>query len=97
MDITPKRAMAYLMERQRLKGELDKAHTKIASLKEDLEYMKEIILNGPTIPDHVRQWMRDYDLVSWELFKCQEHDEWFTQLDPLFPNHWELCRCEKCT
>lgn len=57
-------------------------------------YQEELKLSRDA-PDYVVDWSIEYG-ISIACFKCHEHDEYFTQLDSLFPYHWEDCQCVKC-
>ena len=47
------------------------------------------------VPERIANWMIEYDL-PWQVFKCDTHGGWLTELDSSFPYHMEMCRCEQC-
>ena len=65
------------------------------SNKELADYYKEELELSIDAPDRVVEWSIHYE-ISIACFKCHEHNEWFVELDNLFPNHWEDCKCSKC-
>ncbi len=57
-----------------------------------------VVSNGDfmlEVPKHVAEWMIEYDL-PWQVFKCEIHGDWITELDSSFPYHMEMCKCDKC-
>lgn len=50
---------------------------------------------GISVPKRVAEWMIEYGL-PWQVFKCDEHGDWVTELDSSFPYHMEMCRCDLC-
>ncbi len=66
-----------------------------AQLKEEVASLREMIFTQG-IPDHIREWMREFDLPFWEVFYCHQHKEWYTELDSAFPYFHEGCACPKC-
>ena len=88
MDIKPTRAIA-------LTNALNRQSEVISDLENEIEYLKrEVICKD--LPSRVIEWMIYYDSFCWELFFCYEHNEFYTELDALFPYHMEMCRCGKC-
>lgn len=47
------------------------------------------------VPSHILLMMREYNL-PWVAFYCYEHEQYYTDFDPLFPYHLEFCRCPAC-
>ncbi|WP_413730824.1 hypothetical protein [Sodalis sp. RH22] len=43
----------------------------------------------------VRRWMTEFSL-PWEMFWCEEHRRWFSELDNSFPYFLEYSVCVKC-
>lgn len=69
---------------------------RVELLEAELQHYKEQVLKLTTgsIPQRVINWMHEYR-VPWEIFWCYEHEEWFIELDSLFPYHTESCICIK--
>jgi hypothetical protein len=59
------------------------------------DYYKEELRLSINAPERVVDWAIHHE-ISIACFKCYEHDEYFTELDTLFPHHWEDCKCPKC-
>lgn len=47
------------------------------------------------VPERVAKWMVEYGM-PWQVFKCEQHGLWITELDSCFPYHMEQCKCDKC-
>ncbi|RGP86556.1 hypothetical protein BC354_13230 [Vibrio cholerae] len=47
------------------------------------------------VPKRIAEWMIEYDL-PWQVFKCELHGDWITELDSSFPYHMEMCKCDRC-
>lgn len=57
-----------------------------------------MVQNGDSlleVPAQVAKWMIEYNL-PWEVFRCEIHGEWISELDAHFPYHMEMCRCDRC-
>ena len=80
----------YMQENELLKA-------KVAQLEDEVKFYQGQVkkLSSDSVPQQVRGWINEFDL-PWENFRCYEHDEWFTELDSLFPFHTERCACDKC-
>jgi hypothetical protein len=76
------------------KRQIDQLKIKNEQLRDQVAYLTDQLFK-PGIPGYVRAWMREYD-SCWEVFFCSVHDEWYTELDSLFPFHHENCHCPKC-
>ncbi len=47
------------------------------------------------VPKQIAEWMIEYDL-PWQVFRCDDHGDWITELDSSFPYHMEQCKCRHC-
>lgn len=47
------------------------------------------------VPKHIVEWMLEYNL-PWQVFKCEEHGDWITDLDCFFPYFMDQCKCNLC-
>ncbi|GHW54533.1 hypothetical protein [Vibrio cholerae] len=47
------------------------------------------------VPKYIAEWMIEFDL-PWQVFKCDTHGDWITELDSSFPYHMEMCKCPRC-
>ena len=63
--------------------------------KELADYYKEELELSFKAPDRVVEWSVHYE-ISIACFKCHEHEEYFIELDSLFPYHTEKSVCDKC-
>lgn len=80
-----------------LLGEKSRLEAKIRALETDLEFYKKQACQVAKIrvPDRVIKWVEQYD-QPFDMFKCHEHNEWFTDLDACFPYSAAGCVCPKC-
>lgn len=47
------------------------------------------------VPKHIVEWMLEYNL-PWQVFKCEDHGDWITDLDCSFPYFMDQCKCNLC-
>ncbi len=57
--------------------------------------MVETGLGLMEVPKPILELMVEHNL-PWQVFKCEEHDHWVTELDSLFPYHMENNKCDLC-
>jgi hypothetical protein len=81
----------------------------VAQLKCKIYTLSNTVLSGETdsdvviferdhsivVPKDVAFWMVEYGL-PWQVFRCDEHGLWITELDTSFPYHMEQSTCLKC-
>lgn len=78
-------------------------------LKEKVYELSNMVLSGNvgeviiqegvssiSVPKHVAEWMIEYSL-PWQVFRCEDHGLWVSELDSLFPYHMECSKCPKCS
>lgn len=47
-------------------------------------------------PKELREFRQQYPKIPAEVFLCHKHGQYFDELDPLAPYHWEMSSCRKC-
>lgn len=86
-------SMQTAEQTQVLKDERDEL---VAVIAKALDSSARVVtVGGKKLPIRVAKWMLEYRL-PWELFWCDEHDQWFTYLDSSFPMFGDNCQCKDC-
>ncbi|WP_351122700.1 hypothetical protein [Shewanella sp. T24-MNA-CIBAN-0130] len=100
----PKYKKLYSISLQSIKAlELENA-----ALKDKVYTLSGMVLSGKVgsvvvqdgildidVPKHVAEWMLEYGM-PWQVFRCDDHGLWVTDLDCSFPYHMEQSKCNKC-
>lgn len=74
---------------------IENLKNEISSLKiENSELKKQLVRND--IPEHVRTWMREYEMYYSDIFWCTDHQQWYTELDQFFPYYLSWNECPEC-
>lgn len=92
-----------------LRKEHDTLKTENQMLREKVHELSQMVLSGKVgevivedgmfsieVPKHIAEWMIEFGL-PWQVFKCDEHGLWVSELDSLFPYHMECSKCPKCS
>ncbi len=91
-----------------LKARHDALEVECESLREKVINLSHMVLSGNVgnvivpdgdlmleVPERVAKWMVEFGL-PWQVFKCDTHGEWVTELDSSFPYFMQYSTCDKC-
>lgn len=92
-----------------LKKKHESLKTENQMLRDKVYELSQMVLSGKvgeviiddgmlsaSVPKHVAEWMIEYSL-PWQVFRCEDHGLWVSELDSLFPYHMECNKCPKCS